>query len=171
MRDDGDAMPPACRAGRRGVGSAPAEMGRPTVSRGADCGAVRRPWDRFRSLVLDRPTSASRPRRWVWLLILGLLVLAAGIVVDHQRAFARLEAEGVPVAGEVVVAHVGGRDKFDHSYADIRYERDGLRRVRLQMAGGDVPRPGAVTLLVDPDDPDHVMIRGLRHITDGYEVS
>jgi hypothetical protein len=39
------------------------------------------------------------------------------------------------------------------------------------MAGADVPRPGAVTLLVDPDDPDHVMIRGLHHITDGYEVS
>jgi hypothetical protein len=137
----------------------------------ADCGPVPHPLHRFRSLVLDPPRPAERRRRWVWLLILGLPVLAAVIVVDHQRAFARLEAEGVPVEGEVTVAHVGGRDKFDHSYADIRYERDGLRHVRLQLGVHEVPRRHKVTLLVDPVDPDHVMIHGVRQVTDGYEAS
>jgi hypothetical protein len=108
----------------------------------------------------------------VWLLILGLPVLAAGIVVHHQRTFARLEAEGVPVEGELVLAHVGGRDKFDHSYADIRYEREGVRQVRLEVRVPDVLRRSrTVTLLVDPADPDHVMIRGVRHATGAYEVS
>jgi hypothetical protein len=102
-----------------------------------------------------------------------LVIIAGGIVVEHRHSFDALAADGLPVTGEVVATHrQDPNQKFDHTYADLAYDWAGTRhRARLFLDGDDLPRGPHALLLVDPGDPGRVMIAGVRHRTDGYEVS